>query len=251
MPLAPGEAKRLAVRSLFLQVLLNYHTMQGGGYLFALWPWLRKTEQDQQCVQASGDYLNAHPVLAAFAIGALRRRLEEGDFQKDPQAFAEWQTALCGPLGMVGDALIWDRWKPLLFSLGVLVMLCFPSMPLPVWIGVAVGCLLMYNVPLFWVRVWGVKEGYRLGTDVLSVLSRPAVARARRYLSVLGALLAGALFAVALVRSASDSLFCAGQFLLAFSVTFLATRWRWSITWSLLFALLAVFLLPQFVRGLR
>ncbi|HEY3295829.1 MAG TPA: PTS system mannose/fructose/sorbose family transporter subunit IID [bacterium] len=249
MALARGEARRLAVRSLFLQVLLNYHTMQGGGYLFALWPWLRQTGQSPQRVKVSADYLNAHPVLAAFAVGALRRRLEEGDLEKDPQAFAEWQTELCGPLGMVGDSLIWDRWKPLLFSLAVLVMLCFPT--LHVWMAVAASSLLLYNLPLFYLRVWGVEEGYRLGTDVLSVLNRSAIARARRVLGVTGAVLAGLLFAVAFDRTLSDSMFYCGQFLLAFSVVLLLTRRQWLITWSVLFALLAVFLLPQFVRALH
>ena len=248
MALATGEARRLAVRSLFLQVLLNYHTMQGGGYLFALWPWLRRTGQSTERVQVSSDYLNAHPVLAAFAIGALRRRLEEGDFEQNPAAFAEWENELCGPLGMVGDALIWDRWKPLSFALGVLILLCIPTFH--AWIAVAAGCLLLYNVPLFWLRVWAVNEGYRLGTDVLTVLSRPSFARVRRILGIIGALLAGALFSLAFMRMLSGSLLAAGQFMMAFSLTYLLTRSRWSIIWALVVSLLVIFLLPQFVSAL-
>jgi mannose/fructose/N-acetylgalactosamine-specific phosphotransferase system component IID len=246
MALKRSEARRLAVRSLFLQVLLNYHTMQGGGYLFALWPWLRQTDPSGKRALASASYLNAHPVLAALAIGAMRRRIEDGDVEKDPEAFAEWQTALCGPLGVVGDTLIWDRWKPLLFSLVVLVMICFPT--LTVWIITAAACLLLYNVPLYYLRLWGVREGYKLGTDVLTIVNYPAFARARKVLTIIGAFVTGALFAAGFMRSVSETLITGGQFLLAFSITLLGVRRRWSIAWTLLVALLAVFILPQFIR---
>ena len=246
MALMHSEARRLAIRSLLLQVLLNYHTMQGGGYLFALWPWLRQTDPSGKRALASASYLNAHPVLAALAIGAMRRRLEDGDVEKDPQGFAEWQTALCGPLGVVGDTLIWDRWKPLLFSLAVLVMVCFPT--LNVWLVTATLCLLLYNIPLYYLRLWGVREGYRLGADVLSVVNRPAFARARRILSFIGAFVTGALFAAGFMRSVSETLITGGQFLLAFSIALIGVRRRWNIAWTLLVTLLAVFILPQFIR---
>ncbi len=249
MALKRAEARKLALRSLMLQVLLNYHTMQGGGYLFALWPWLRKTDPTGKRMQASANYLNAHPVLAALAVGAMRRRLEDGDMEKDPAAFAQWQTELCGPLGVIGDTLIWDRWKPLLFSAAVLVMILFPSPP--VWMATAAVCLLLYNVPLYALRVWGVEEGYRRGADVLSILAHPHFARARRVLTLTGALVTGLVFATALTYTVSQSLLWAGQFLLAFSITLLGIRRRWSITWSLLLALLVVFIMPQFVKGIR
>lgn len=181
MALGVGEARRLAVRSLFLQVLLNYRTMQGGGYLFTLWPWLRKSGQSAENVNAAAEYLNAHPVLASLAVGAMRRRIEDGDVQRDPVEFAQWQNSICGPLGVVGDALIWDRWKPLLFSLGVMILLWSPS--LTVWAAVAAGLLLVYNVPLFLLRTWAVRRGYELGANVLDALAHPLFQKSRPVLS--------------------------------------------------------------------
>jgi len=60
------------------------------------------------------------------------------------------QSQISGLLGMVGDSLIWDRWKPLVFSLGALIMFWFPR--IEIWVGVALGCLLLYNIPLFQIR---------------------------------------------------------------------------------------------------
>ncbi len=249
MALTRGEAWTLAARSLLLQVLLNYRTMQGGGYLFTLWPWLRKTRTKAPEVRACGNYLNAHPVLATLAIGALRRRVEERDTEQDPAAFAEWQNTLCGPLGVMGDALIWDRWKPILFSLGVFVMLWRPT--LETWYSVAVGTLLLYNLPLIYLRVWGVRAGYRLGADVLLALQRPLFSRVRRILSIAGAITAGLLLAGGLVRTATDSLLPGGQFLVAFAAALLGIRLRWSLTWLIFVSIGVAILLPFAVSWLQ
>lgn len=246
MALKRGEAALLATRALLLQVLLNYRTMQGGGYLFTLWPWLQRTHAQPAEVRACGNYLNAHPVLAALAVGALRKRVEERDAERDPDAFAEWQNTLCGPLGVVGDALIWDRWKPLLFALGVLLMLWSPT--LEMWTGVAAGTLLLYNVPLFYLRVWGVREGYRLGTGVLVALQNPLFVKLRRGLSIAGALTAGLLLAVAIMRTGTDSLLVGAQFLVAFALALLGLRLRWSLTWLLFVCIGAAIALPVAVH---
>ena len=248
------ETIRLTCRSLFLQAMLNYRTMQGPGYLYALWPWLRNAKRSSQEIRASADYLNAHPVLATLAIGALRRRIENGDVQKNPDEFSKWQTELCGPLGTIGDQLIWDRWKPLIFGLGVLILMWKPS--LGPWLGVAVGSLLLYNVPLIWLRYWGIREGYRLGERVLESLDRPRTLIAlRRSLGVAGATVAGGLLASGFLRAGlmhdqKFSLFHPIQFLRAFGVTLAGFRRRWPILWTLFLGLGTATLLPLFMGSL-
>jgi mannose/fructose/N-acetylgalactosamine-specific phosphotransferase system component IID len=249
MALSLGESRRLAVRALFLQVLLNYRTMQGGGYLFTLWPWLRKHHSSPGQINASADYLNAHPVLAALAIGAMRRRIEDGAVEKDPAEFAQWQNALCGPLGIMGDALIWDRWKPLLFSLGVVILLW--SYSLTVWAGVAAGLLLAYNLPLFFLRTWAIRTGYSLGSNVLDALSHPLFQKSRRILSFAGVVVTGILLAegfltVGIMHDGRISLFHGAQFLAAFGVMLAGVRRNWNVIWSLLLALGAALAFPLF-----
>jgi mannose/fructose/N-acetylgalactosamine-specific phosphotransferase system component IID len=242
MPLSNKESRQLAVRSLFLQVLLNYRTMQGGGYLFSLWPWLKQSHASKARVCASGDYLNAHPVFAAFAIGALRRRLEDGDLEKNPTGFAEWQTALCGPLGMIGDALIWDRWKPLLFSLGVLILLFFPT--LEAWIISAIALLLCYNLPIFYLRVLGVRKGYELGEHVLTILGHPLISKVRKRLTSIGLVISGLLFAAGVVKTGDISVMHPVQFTLAFLLMLIGVRRQWPFMISLLVSLVGAMLLP-------
>ena len=55
-------------------------------------------------------YFNAHPYLAAVAVGALARAELDGE---PPARIERFRTALCGPLGSVGDRLVWAAWLPL------------------------------------------------------------------------------------------------------------------------------------------
>lgn len=242
MALSARETFGLAWRLLLLQVPLNYRTMQGGGYLFALWPWLRKGEHRSSRVRAASGFLNAHPVTAALALGALRRRLENGDAETHEEELAQWMQSLCGPLGMVGDALIWDRWKPLVFAAGALVMAISPSCG--VWLVVALTCLLVYNAPLSYARVWGIREGYRLGASVLSALNRPVFPALRNYLSVAGAVLAGLMFGFLFMTGSRIKTIAALQFLAAFGLTWLGIRRR-GLRWYVLpFAAGAALVVP-------
>jgi mannose/fructose/N-acetylgalactosamine-specific phosphotransferase system component IID len=242
MALKSSEAIRLSARLLGLQVLLNYRTMQGAGYLFTLWPWLRQSPQRSTRAATAANYLNSHPVLAALAVGALRKRLEDGDAERDPAEVMDWQASLCGPLGLVGDTLIWDRWKPFVFSLGVLVLLWQPTSE--VWIFTAAGCLLLYNVPLVYLRYRGMQEGYRLGARVLETLGRPSIGRWRTGLSLAGAVAAGWIASCGFWQAAQGTARFGVGFIAAFFIMWLSQRRRWSLVLSLLAAITAAWLIP-------
>jgi len=241
--LKTGEILRIVWRSLFLQVPLNYRTMQGSGYLFAIWPWLKKGDKRISRVRAASGYMNAHPVTATLAIGALLKRLQTDDAERDPMSFSLWKNMLCGPLGMTGDSLIWDRWKPLVFSLGVLVLVCSPT--IATWWIVAPGVLLIYNIPLFITRFWGIRAGYLRGERVLDTLNLPAVAALPRKLGFIGSLIAGALCGLSLFR-ADDNPLHGVQFLIAFFATCIGIRKNVPVVWVLLAAVGLALLLPYF-----
>ena len=222
VPLSARETCRLTRRLLLLQVLLNYRSMQGEGYLYALWPWLRRSESRTLRVRTAAGFLNAHPVMASLALGALRRRIEDGDAESRADELTSWKDTLCGPLGMVGDSLIWDLWKPLVFALGALVLLLVPSST--AWVIVAAACLLIYNAPLTWARVWGVREGYRLGAAVLSALNRPLFSALPKQLGRAGAVAAGLLAGMSFAAGGRMQLVPVAQFVVGFGLTWLGLR---------------------------
>ena len=231
MALTARETLQLAWRLLLLQVPLNFRTMQGGGYLFTLWPWLKESTNLPIRVKAASGFLNAHPVMAAFALGALRKRLEAGDAETQFEALTEWKQSLCGPLGMIGDALIWDRWKPMVFASGALV-LSWTATP-SIWLAVAITCLIVYNTPLAYARIRGIREGYRLGSAVLSALNRPVFSAMQKYLGIAGAILAGLLLSTLSLKGSGLESIAIVQFIVAFSLTWLAIRRR-GLRWFVL-----------------
>lgn len=254
------EAHQMARRLFLIQVLLNYRTMQGGGYLFALWPWIRKSDHRKENVRAASGFMNAHPVFASFAVGAMRRKLEnpKSEIQVTPPLappqpeavaseqggeFEMWRESLAGPLGVIGDALIWDRWKPLVFASGAWLVLMFPS--LTVWTIIATACVLVYNLPLYGLRVWGVKTGYALGARVLDALRDERFARRRRQLSMAGVVFAGALAGSAIHSGAQGNAARGVQFLASFTVMLFALRFRISAGTAALLAIVAALVVNQ------
>ena len=243
--LSAREAHQIARRLFLIQVLLNYRTMQGGGYLFALWPWLRSLAHRAELSRDVSGYMNSHPVFAAFAAGAMRRKLELTSASPlyAEEEFGPWRESLAGPLGVTGDALIWDRWKPLVFAAATWVLLIVPD--LTVWAVVACATLLVYNIPLYALRVRGVNKGYELGEHVLEALRDPRFNQWRRRVTLAGVVLAGALFSTGIWNASQGTTVRGAQYVIAFAVMLLGLRFRLSASTATLFAALAALLVPQ------
>ena len=103
------------LRLLAIQGAWNYETFLGNGIAFAMEPALRFLPggPDGPAFKAAmareAAYFNAHPYLASLAVGALAR----AELDREPPARIErFRTALCGPLGSVGDRLVWAAWLP-------------------------------------------------------------------------------------------------------------------------------------------
>jgi len=102
-------------RLLALQGSWNYETLNGTGVGFAMEPALRllpggvDSEAYRRALARESRYFNAHPYLASIAVGALTRAELDG---VDPVRIERFRTALAGPLGSVGDRLVWASWLP-------------------------------------------------------------------------------------------------------------------------------------------
>ena len=102
-------------RLLALQGSWNYETLNGTGIGFAMEPALsrlpggRKGSSYRAALARQSRYFNTHPYLAGVAVGALTRAELEG---VDPTRIERFRTALPGPLGSVGDRLVWASWLP-------------------------------------------------------------------------------------------------------------------------------------------
>jgi mannose PTS system EIID component len=163
-----GSLSRAAVASAFARSFLiqgswNYHTMIGSGFAFAMLPGLRQlfardpAELDAS-VRRHSELFNAHPYLSDVALGAALRLEADG---ADPETVRRFKAAVRGPLGSLGDALVWATWLP---GVSVACLALF-WLGLPPWIVVAL-FLTVYNLAHVALRAWGFRLGLRRGLEV-------------------------------------------------------------------------------------
>ena len=189
-----GALIAVFMRSFLVQGSWNYHTMLGSGFAFAMLPGLRSLYQDdedklEEPLERHSDHFNAHPYLTGIALGASLRLEADGAGAETVRSF---KTAVRGPLGSLGDSLVWATWLP---GISVLALAIY-------WLGLpgswsALVFLLVFNAGHLGLRIWGFRVGYSEGRDVghkLKVvdLSR-LTARLRRVAVLLLGLLVGVL----------------------------------------------------------
>lgn len=175
-------------RSFLIQGSWNYRTMLGSGFAFAMLPALRALfREDPAALEASVrrhlEHFNAHPYLAPVALGAVLRLEAEGE---DADAVRRFKTAVRGPLGGLGDALVWASWLPAV-SLVALTLFWAGA---PGWVAVA-AFLLIYNVGHVGLRAWGFRVGLYGGRGVARSLGAAALSRWTERIRAGAALLLG------------------------------------------------------------
>ncbi|MDA1081275.1 MAG: PTS system mannose/fructose/sorbose family transporter subunit IID [Gemmatimonadetes bacterium] len=202
-PLSVGTRMLVLARLLTLQGSYNYETMIGNGIAFAIEPALRLLpggrggEAYCAALARQSRYFNAHPYLAAVAVGALARaELSLENLER----IERFRTAACGPLGSVGDRLVWAAWLPLCSLIALLTfgLGASPFMVVAVFLGT-------YNVGHLALRIWGLNVGWSDGLAVAPALSTPLFRRGPLMLTRVAAVVGGVAIPLALARSAGAS----------------------------------------------
>lgn len=249
---APGSAAPLRRRAIItsyarlfaVQGSWNYETMLGNGIAFCMEPLLRglPEERYRAALARQSRYFNAHPYLAGVAVGALARGELDGE---DPVRIERFRTALCGPLGSVGDQLVWAGWLPFC-SLVALTAFALGAGPL------AVVCIFLgvYNVGHVVLRAWGLRVGLRCGLRVAPALANQVFREGPAALARVSAVLAGLILPLALQRIIGPGRVLAGSVAVVAVVgaVILARFGARATGWRAALGLLAIFVLYSVAR---
>ncbi len=123
------------LRSFFLQTGWNYLKYQNLGFMFVMWPFLKKLyAQDQDAIPSVvSRYLstfNTQPVLASFCFGALAKEEERivaaknlTEFNEEIQQWNGIKRGLTITTASIGDRLFWGTLKPLTLLVAVCIWL--------------------------------------------------------------------------------------------------------------------------------
>jgi mannose/fructose/N-acetylgalactosamine-specific phosphotransferase system component IID len=161
----------MLLRLLAVQASWNYETMNGNGLAFAIEPALRLLpggaggDAYRAAIARQSAYFNANPYVAAVAVGCFARAELQGD---KASHIERSRTASCGPLGSVGDQLVWAGWLPLCSLLG---LLAFGAGVGP--LGVVLAFLVPFNAGQLALRAWALDAGWRHGLRMAEVLGHP------------------------------------------------------------------------------
>jgi PTS system mannose-specific IID component len=184
----PGFSAALA-RLFMIQAAWSYERMLGIGFGFAAEPMLRGLKQTgdgrafREALARESGFFNAHPYLASLAVGAAARAETDG---VPPEKIERLRSALVGPLGSLGDRLIWAGWLPACAAIGLLLVACSAG----AW--AVIVFLALYNLMHVWLRVWGLRAGWRSGVGVAGALAAPGLQRALEAVAPVAAVAVGA-----------------------------------------------------------
>ncbi|HEV7387987.1 MAG TPA: PTS system mannose/fructose/sorbose family transporter subunit IID [Gemmatimonadaceae bacterium] len=230
-------------RLLAVQGSWNYETLLGTGVGFVMEPALRLLPGGtnggayRSALARESRYFNAHPYLAGVAVGALTRAELDG---VDPTRIERFRTALAGPLGSVGDRLVWASWLPFCSLVAIGVFGAGGSA-----LAVVGTFLLLYNAGHFLLRAWGLRIGLSRGLNVASALGNPVLRQGPDYIGRAAALMAGVALPLALQRIAGPGRALAGGIIVAalIGILLLAGVRERAEGWRIALGVLAVFVL--------
>lgn len=183
-------------RSLTLSGTWNYVNAQGIAIGYMMLPFLKKKYKDEQddtklkeAMKRSIGYYNVTPAVSTFPIGIASSMEEENakldDF--DTNSINAVKASLMGPLSGIGDSFFWGTFRVIAGGIGI-------SLATQGNILGPILFLLLYNIPHLFVRFYGLRLGYNLGSQfikkafengVISILTKSA--------TMLGLIMVGAM----------------------------------------------------------
>lgn len=189
------------LRLFTVQASWNYERLIGVGTGFAAEPLLRGLERSdparyREALGRASRYFNAHPYFSGAGAGALARAEWDG---VPAEQIERLRGALAGPLGSIGDRLVWAGWLPTLSALAIAAVAWGAGLT-----AVAL-FLVVYNVGHVALRWWALRAGWERGVRVAQALQETWIRRAGQVLAPATALALG--FALPMVAQWSGEAF--------------------------------------------
>jgi mannose/fructose/N-acetylgalactosamine-specific phosphotransferase system component IID len=234
---------RAWLRLFAVQGTWNYERMLGVGMGYAAEPLLEDLKtvdpvRHTEAVVRSAEFFNCNPNLAGLALGATAR----AEYDAVPGAqIARLRTALCSPLGAMGDQLFWAGLVPLLVGATLIGVVLGVT-----WWAVA-GFLVLYNLSRVATGVWALRTGLDAGMGVGAAISQSWISKAIERVGPAAGFSVGAAIPLVAAWYLEDIGWPAALGALAVAATGVAvTRWFGASLTTVRFTLLALVLLVLF-----
>jgi PTS system mannose-specific IID component len=236
---------RAMLRLFAVQGTWNYERMLGVGMGYAAEPLLEDLKavdpvRHGEAVVRSTEFFNCNPNLAGLALGATAR----AEYEAVPGAqIVRLRTALCSPLGALGDELFWAGLVPALGGFALLGVVLGAR-----WLAIG-GFLVIYNAIRLWTGYWSLRTGIETGMRVGAAIGTSWLPRAIERVGPAAGFALGASIPAVAAWYLTGFAWAAVVGATGVAVSGIAlTRWFGPALTSVRFALLAMILLLLFGR---
>jgi mannose/fructose/N-acetylgalactosamine-specific phosphotransferase system component IID len=245
---------RMFFRSFLIQAVWNYQSMLSIGFCFALVPVANRLFKDRQkrieFYNRHLNFFNAHPYFSSFALGAISRVEEDMALEKKDEYIKvdRLKNALMGPLGAIGDQLVWATLKPasiLVCLLAVLLIDVYETKIVFLFV-----LLVVYNIPHLYIRIFGIVKGYQAGFDVYKILKIERFRTIKNLYGALGGLAIGVIMSYGILQSGEADIKFAVVFAISLLTAYFYKKYKQSIYLSLAVPSLLAFFIGILIENL-
>ena len=187
-----SDIKNMFVRSWFLLGSFNFERMQSVGFCVTLIPAIKrlytKKEDQKAALKRHLEFFNTQPFISAPIMGVTAAMEEQkaNGVEIDDASISGVKVGLMGPLAGVGDPVFWGTLRPVVAALGASIAIG----------GSLLGPLLffvIFNVLRLATKWFGLKYGYKKGTEIVSDMAGNTLQKLTQGASILGLFVMGAL----------------------------------------------------------
>lgn len=169
------ELRSVFWRSFALQGAFNYEKMQNIGYAFSMEPIIKKlySNKDDQAkaLERHLALFNCTPAMTPAILGitsAMEEQYSNKPDSMEADSINSVKAALMAPLAGVGDSLLFGTFRVIAAGIGA----SFAKQ------GSIIGpilFLLLYNIPAWLLRIYGLSYGYKWGVNSLEKIQKNGV----------------------------------------------------------------------------
>ncbi len=192
-------------RTHLMMAVWNFQRMLNLGFLFCLLPIIKSLrlneEKKREFYQRHLNFYNSHPYFASVVLGIIIKKEEElsqalpADYKNKLQTIDTLKRGFMGPMGALGDSLVWESFRPMISAgLILIILLTLPHLSLA-YAGILI-YFLLYNLLNEYIRFVGVFEGYKKGEAIIKDINVLNIPRINEKLKDVGVFLTGTIIGV-------------------------------------------------------
>lgn len=170
---------RLFIRTFFVQSLWNFERLQNIGFLYAMYPVLKKLypdkEKRKEVLLRHIGFFNTNPYMAniVFAMVINAEKDIASGKSKNTKKPEMLKSVISGPIAAIGDSFFWGTWRPVTSFVAILLSILSINMFDANYLWVApIVFIFLYNIVHILFRYWILFISFRLNEKMIRIVAR-------------------------------------------------------------------------------